>query len=88
MNIVRSLALIIPVLCIVSCSFNPKKSQLAHVNVVFQEDSLQFTESQKVFIREVISHSEEEVRNLLPNLPDSIKVIVENHSFTTIKIVQ
>jgi len=26
----------------------------------------------------VISHSEEEVRNLLPNLPDSIKVIVEN----------
>jgi hypothetical protein len=48
------------------------------VDVAFQEDSLQFTESQKVFIREVIIHSEKEVRNLLPNLPDSIKVIVEN----------
>ena len=78
MNIVRSLALIIPVLCIVSCSFNPKKSQLAHVNVVFQEDSLRFTGPQKDFIREVIIDSETEVRNLLPILPDSIKVIVES----------
>jgi len=48
------------------------------VVVVFQEDSLKFTEPQKVFILEVIRNSEEEVRNLLPNLPDSIKVIVEN----------
>jgi len=78
MNILKSLALIIPVLCIVSCSSNPKKSQLANVNVVFQEDSLRFTEPQKDFIREVIINSETEVRNLLPMLPDSIKVIVEN----------
>ncbi|MDH5476504.1 MAG: DUF2268 domain-containing protein [Cyclobacteriaceae bacterium] len=78
MNILRSLILVIPVLCIISCNSNAKKSPIAKVDVVFQEDSLKFTESQKVFIREVISNSEEEVRNLLPNLPDSIKVIVEN----------
>ena len=78
MNILRSLILVIPLLCIISCNSNAKKSPIAKVDVVFQEDSLKFTESQKVFIRKVISNSEEEVRNLLPNLPDSIKVIVEN----------
>ena len=74
----RSLILIIPVLCIISCNSNAKKSPIANVDIVFPEDSLKFTEPQKIFIREVISNSEEEVRNLLPNLPDSIKVIVEN----------
>lgn len=78
MNILRSLILIIPVLCIISCNSNSKKSPIANVNVVFQEDSLKFTEPQKVFIREVIYNSEKEVRNLIPELPDSIKVIVEN----------
>lgn len=78
MNILRTLILIIPVVCIISCNSNVKNSPIEKVDVVFQEDSLKFTESQKVFIREVISNSEEEVRNLLPNLPDSIKVIVEN----------
>ena len=77
MNILRSLALIIPVLCIISCNSNSKKSPITKVDVVFQEDSLKFTEPQKVFIREVISNLEEEVRGLLPKLPDSIKVIVE-----------
>jgi len=78
MNILRNLILIIPVLCIISCNTISKKSPIAKVDVVFQEDSLKFTEPQKVFIREVISKSEEEVRSLLPNLPDSIKVIVSN----------
>ena len=77
MNTLRSLVLVIPVLCIISCNSDSKKSPIAKVDVVFQEDSLKFTETQKVFIREVISNSEEEVRDLLPNLPDSIKVIVE-----------
>ena len=78
MNILRSLILIILVLCIISCNSIAKKSPIAKVSVVFQEDSLIFTESQKVFISKVISKSEDEVRKLLPNLPDSIKVIVEN----------
>lgn len=78
MNILRSLVLIISVLCIISCNSNSKKSPIVNMDVVFQEDSLKFTESQKIFISKVISKSEEEVRKLLPNLPDSIKVIVEN----------
>jgi hypothetical protein len=78
MNILRSLILVIPVLCIISCNSKAKKSPIAKVDVVFQEDSLKFTESQKVFISKIISKSEKEVRNLLPNLPDSIKVIIEN----------
>ena len=77
MNVLRSLALIIPVFCMISCNSNSKKSPLANVDVVFQEDSLRFTELQKAFIHEVISNSEEEVRDLLPKLPDSITVIVE-----------
>ena len=78
MNILRSLILIIPVFCIISCNSNAKKSPTTKVDVVFQEDALKFTESQKVFIREVIRKSEKEVRKLLTNLPDSIKIIVEN----------
>lgn len=77
MNILRSLFFIIPVLYINYCNSNSNKSQLANVEVVFQEDSLKFSEPQKNFIREVISNSENEVRALLPKLPDSIKVIVE-----------
>jgi len=78
MNLLRSLILIIPLICIISCNSNPKEYKTAKVDIVFQEDSLKFTELQKTLIHEVISNSEEEVRNLLPILPDSIKVIVEN----------
>ncbi|MGB5319371.1 DUF2268 domain-containing putative Zn-dependent protease [Eudoraea sp.] len=78
MNILRSLILIITIIGIVSCHSTTKKSPITKVTVSFKEDSLQFTESQKVFIRKVLSKSEDEVRKLLPNLPDSINVIVEN----------
>ncbi|MBO6621469.1 MAG: hypothetical protein JJ892_01415 [Balneola sp.] len=77
MNILRSLTLIILVLCAISCNSNSKIPPPAKVDVVFQEDSLGFTEQEKVFVSKVISKSEEEVRKLLPNLTDSIKVIVE-----------
>lgn len=79
MNSLRNLAFIIIVVSIVSCNPKLKKERLpsTKVAVVFQEDSLRFTEKQKVFIRAAIHRSEEEVRDLLPKLPDSIKVIVE-----------
>ena len=77
MNIFKNLTLIIPVVIIFSCNSDSKKSPLANVDVVFQEDSLRFTEPQKAFIHDVISNSEEEIRDLLPKLSDSIKVIVE-----------
>ncbi|MCO6511045.1 MAG: hypothetical protein J5I65_09645 [Aridibacter famidurans] len=55
-----------------------KRSETAKLNVVFQGGSAKFTESQEEFIRKVITDSEKEVRNLLPKLPDGIRVIVEN----------
>ncbi len=78
MNLLRVLILIFPLLCIISCGSNSNNYKSANAEIVFQEDSTKFTEPQKEFIREVIINSEKEVRNLLPELPDSIKVIVEN----------
>ena len=77
-NLLRNLILIIPLICIISCNSIPKKYKIAKVDIVFQKDSLKFTGLQKTIIHDVISKSEEEVRNFLPTLPDSIKVIVEN----------
>jgi hypothetical protein len=78
MNLLRSLFAVIISLSIISCNSNPRKDKSATVDVVFQEDSIGFTKSQKDFIRDLINTSEKEVRSLLPELPDSIKVIVEN----------
>lgn len=78
MNTLRSIALIISVICLSSCESNSKNAPIENVNVVFQEDSIKFAENQKEFIREVIYNSVTEVRKLLPKLPDSIKVVVEN----------
>jgi len=73
----KILVLFIPLICVLACNSNSKTALLSTVNVVFQEDSLRFSESQKTFIQEVINNSDQEIRALLPNLPDSIKVIVE-----------
>ncbi|TYA74826.1 DUF2268 domain-containing putative Zn-dependent protease [Seonamhaeicola marinus] len=75
MKILKVFTLSALMFCCVAC--NSGKSQLEKIEVVFQEDSLKFSEPQKIFISELIHISEKEVRNVLPNLPDSIKVIVE-----------
>ena len=77
MKLTRNLALLIAVLCFFSFNADFKESSITSVDIVFQEDSLRFTEPQKAFILKVIRNSEVEVRNLLPKLPDHIKVIVE-----------
>ncbi|RDY61485.1 DUF2268 domain-containing putative Zn-dependent protease [Flagellimonas nanhaiensis] len=78
MHLLKSLLLITPLACIISCNSISKKHPSAKVEIIFQEDAVNFSEPQKDFIREIIIDSEKEVRNLLPNLPDSIKVVVEN----------
>ena len=78
MNTLKSLALIFTVIFISSCGSDAKNASSEQVAVVFQEDSTSFNGTQKEFIRELIINSENEVRNLLPSLPDSIKIIVEN----------
>lgn len=77
MRTLRSLVLLIFMLCLSACAYYSKKPPLPHVAIVFQEDAIRFTETQKEYILEVIRNSEKEVRELLPTLPDSIKVIVE-----------
>ncbi|MGB5431034.1 DUF2268 domain-containing putative Zn-dependent protease [Eudoraea sp.] len=77
MNLLKSLILTIPLLLIISCNSNSNKSKIAKVDIVFPADTTKFTEPQKQLIGEVIINSEKEIRNLIPKLPDSIKVIVE-----------
>lgn len=76
-KLLRSLLLIMPVSWIISCNTNLKHNTTADLEVVFQENSLNFTEQQKDFILKAINDSEKQVRELLPNLPDSLQVIVE-----------
>lgn len=76
MNIIKQLISILIVLCFASCSSTQNKSFIEMGNVVFEEGELKFTEVEMAFIQNVITNSEQEVRALLPNLPDSIKVLV------------
>ena len=77
MKLIREVVVIFSLVCLISCNSNSKKYNSAQAVIVFEDDSIQFTEQQKAFIRNVIIDSEKEVRNLLSELPDSIKVIVE-----------
>ena len=77
MNLLRNLICTLPLLLIISCNSNSKRPKPAKLDIVFQEDASKFTASQKQRIHDVILLSEKEVRNLLPNLPTGIKVIVE-----------
>ncbi|WP_445385366.1 DUF2268 domain-containing putative Zn-dependent protease [Robiginitalea sp. IMCC44478] len=76
-KLLRSLLLIIPVSWIFSCNPDSKHTTTANVEVIFQEDSLKFSTQKKAFIQKAVSHAEKEVRELIPNLPDSIRVIIE-----------
>lgn len=70
----RNLILISVLIGTISCNHNSNN----YKGITFQEDSYKFTELQKNTIREVINSSEEEVRKLIPTLPDSIRVVVES----------
>lgn len=74
MTILRNLILIIASICIISCDTSPNN----YTNITFQEDSYTFTKLQKNTIYEVVNSTEEEVRKLIPTLPDSISIIVES----------
>jgi len=75
MSLIKGTLLAVSLIIISSCSSHqPNKPGL---EVVFQEDNVQFLPAQKRVIHESIAKSEKEVRNLLPVLPADIKVIVE-----------
>ena len=77
MKTLQSFTLIALVIIITSCNSKLKKTESSGLEIQFVEDSLSFNQSQKDFILQTINQSEIEVRKLFPNLPDSIKVIVE-----------
>ena len=73
----RDLVLLLSLFMMTACNSNPGEPPLRYVDVVFQEDSLSFAKEQMTYIDEVISSSEKAIRKLLPELPDSIQVIVQ-----------
>ncbi|MEM1258839.1 MAG: DUF2268 domain-containing putative Zn-dependent protease [Bacteroidota bacterium] len=60
-----------------SCNFNSNPVEATTLNLIFQEENEQFTRQEEELIRAYSIDSEEEVRNLLPHLPDSIQVQLE-----------
>ena len=78
MKTLKILIVFISVIAICSCTFFSPKPSSANSDIVFQEGEINFTKTQKDFIQESIFNSEEEIRELLPNLPDSIQVIIEH----------
>lgn len=77
MKSIKFLVLFIAVSFISNCKNAPNKSEPGSPIITFQEESTQFTNPQKELIREVVLSSEQEIRELLPSLPDSIQVTFE-----------
>jgi len=75
MNFLRIILLAILVTTINSC--NKAKPNKPGLDIVFKESTDQFIQPQKKVIKQVIAKAEKKVKNLLPNLPKDIKVIVE-----------
>ncbi|WP_421807197.1 DUF2268 domain-containing putative Zn-dependent protease [Flagellimonas sp.] len=62
---------------ITSCNPSPGKTVQASSVVTFTEGKSRFTPAQEELIQDIVQTSELKVRELLPNLPDSINVAVE-----------
>lgn len=77
MNTLKSLTLALTLIGLCSCASRSKPSRSMNVTIVFQDSAFPISGTQKEVIREVISTSEREVRELVPKLPDSIEVVVE-----------
>ena len=77
MKSIKFLVLFIAVSFISNCKNAPNQLEPGSSIITFQENSEQFTDPQKELIREVVLSSEQEIRGLLPSLPDSIQVTFE-----------
>ena len=74
MKSIKILLLFTTLLLINSCKNQP---QPLGATITFKEGESPFTSEQKELIQEIITNSEDEIRALLPQLPDSITVAVE-----------
>lgn len=73
----RSLKGLISILSIAFIGACLHTTDKAEIEITFNEDTDSFTELEKQLATDIISDSEKEVRKLLPELPNGIKVIVE-----------
>lgn len=56
---------------------NAQEAKIEGLNLVYVEKSIDFSKSEKDLIHKTISKCEKEIRQLLPELPKNIKVIIE-----------
>ncbi|MBO6534500.1 MAG: hypothetical protein JJ967_15840, partial [Muricauda sp.] len=77
MKSIKILALCALYSVIASCNPSPGKTVQASSVVTFTEGKSRFTPAQEELIQDIVHTSELKVRELLPNLPDSINVAVE-----------
>ncbi|MDF0705791.1 DUF2268 domain-containing putative Zn-dependent protease [Flagellimonas okinawensis] len=60
-----------------NCKNSPNSTETASSIITFLDNGEEFTPSEQKQIREVVLQSEQEIRTLLPTLPDSINVSFE-----------
>jgi hypothetical protein len=77
MKSIKILALCVLYSVIASCNHSPNKTVQATTVVTFTEGKSRFTPAQEALIQDIVQTSELKVRELLPNLPDSINVALE-----------
>ena len=77
MKSIKILALCALYSVIASCNPSPGKTVQASSVATFTEGKSRFTPAQEELIQDIVHTSELKVRELLPNLPDSINVAVE-----------
>lgn len=77
MSVFRSILTIMTLLILCNCKSDPEKDGVMASKVMFKDGAGAFTPKEKEHIKEQIHTSEKEIRNLLPNLPDSITVTIE-----------
>jgi hypothetical protein len=77
MKSIKILLFLFALLVISYCKKSPNSTEAASSMVTFTEDGGKFTTSEKELIRETVLESEQEIRPLIPTLPDSITVSLE-----------
>ncbi|NJB72834.1 hypothetical protein GGR42_003325 [Saonia flava] len=77
MSLLKSLVLVVPLLLMSLFNSKANKFTISKPDIVFEENTNKFTQLQKQLIRKEIIMADKEVRNLLPNLPNDIKIMIE-----------
>nr|WP_297788681.1 DUF2268 domain-containing putative Zn-dependent protease [uncultured Allomuricauda sp.] len=77
MKSIKILSFLFALLVISNCKKSPNSTEAVSSIITFTEDGGKFTASEKELIRETVLESEQEIRFLLPTLPDSITVSLE-----------